>query len=900
MKILMSKREPVYLGLAVAFYDVDKVRETLTNNLNYPAKSKKVGSEIIFKFPLGMLDRLMLAFPQAHISDGISNYLIKKDQEEFDLLHANPPSISTPNWNSESPLYDFQAVGVAFGSKRLQRDGAFPLTDDMGIGKAQPLETPVLTPKGWMAIGALEVGDKISSVNGGVSEVLGVFDRGAMDVYKITFQDGTSTECSNDHLWKVKTTNHRFRKTEGQVLALSEIRQNLIWGNHNNRKWYIPIVEPVQFRSTKLIWNPYLIGVLLGDGRLGGETPSFTSVDDEIVAKVSDLIPIEMKLTQNGIDYRIVSKKRAKNPLKSWIVENALNVKSGEKFIPQKYLFSSTQDRLELLRGLLDTDGDTNGSIVNFTSKSEKLANDVAFLVRSLGGTARINKTYKKFNYKNGDRGAWFYRVNVAMPQGVNPFKLTRKANQYNLRPKYPPTRSIKSVEYVGKKEVRCIAVSSPDKLYICNDFIVTHNTPTSLALIDDLRAYPALVITTKSGQYKWGREIDKFLQNVSYAIVDGTIAVRKQLIQSKVDILIVSYPQVRLHPELNKIKFEAIIADEFHYIKNPRAQVTKAFHKLQGRYKIGLSGSPMLNGKPEELWSVLKWMYPNRFVKYSDFVKYITMTDGPYGPIAYRNLHKVRDFLKDRNLRRRKAQVLKSLPSTVEMIVEVDLTPDQRRAYNEAKDNMALWLKDGSRKTIAQVMTKSMRLKQICFSPELYGGTESSSKVEEIKKIVEKLDATNQKVIIFSEFSTATRILQRELKQYNPAYVDGSVSAKNRDIEHNRFQNDDSCRIYLGTIGSNKEVIDLFAASYVIFVDRDWTPAYNEQAIARAWRNGQLKQVTVIILVAKDTVELGFETKLLKKSKMNSMMSDRNMVDAGQKISTVIGIEDIESLLVA
>src|SRR5687767_13320138 len=108
MRILMSKRQPTFLGLAVPFYDIVKVRETILNSFDYIAPSETIGKEIILKFPLSMLDRLMLTFPQAHISDRLSNYLIEKDQEEFEALHANPPVINTSHWNKEYPLYPFR------------------------------------------------------------------------------------------------------------------------------------------------------------------------------------------------------------------------------------------------------------------------------------------------------------------------------------------------------------------------------------------------------------------------------------------------------------------------------------------------------------------------------------------------------------------------------------------------------------------------------------------------------------------------------------------------------------------------------------------------------------------------------------------------------------------------
>jgi len=192
----------------------------------------------------------------------------------------------------------------------------------------------------------------------------------------------------------------------------------------------------------------------------------------------------------DGYEYQFLpSLKRWQNPVKDIIHKLGLEgKKSYDKFIPDLYLYSSIEDRIELLRGLMDTDGtikDSYGGNCSYTTVSERLANDVVELVRSLGGRAtistrnRIGIDRKVTNYKGQERKITpryiSYELNISMPKEINPFYLSRKAERFN--PNYMHNIGIKSIEPVGEKEVQCILVDCPEHLYITDQYIVTHNT---------------------------------------------------------------------------------------------------------------------------------------------------------------------------------------------------------------------------------------------------------------------------------------------------------------------------------------------------------------------------------------------------------------------------------------
>ena len=195
--------------------------------------------------------------------------------------------------------------------------------------------------------------------------------------------------------------------------------------------------------------------------------------------------------------------------------------KSESKFIPETYKFARLGDREALLQGLLDTDGyvspaDNN---IEYTTVSRQLAEDVVFLVQSLGGTARIREKHTT--------GQLAYRMSIALPDGVHPFWLERKARVYHPRQKYQPTRAIVAVEPEGDAEMVCIAVDAPDCCYVIDHCIVTHNTFMQLEWAR-LLGQRTLIVAPLSVARQTVREAMKIGQIIHYTrsgddLIDGT-----------------------------------------------------------------------------------------------------------------------------------------------------------------------------------------------------------------------------------------------------------------------------------------------------------------------------------------------------------------------------------------
>lgn len=373
---------------------------------------------------------------------------------------------------------------------KLSKDKAAILAGEMGVGKLQPLSSRIYTPDGYKTMGEIKVGDCVIAQNGSATKVLAIFPHPEMDIYEVTFTDGSKTRCGLDHLWEVNSPLRKARGQSGQVKTLGEIMKKPLAHKNGNWQNFIPMVEAVEFEPKELPVSPYVLGVLIGDGGLTGGTPLISSADQEIL----DAVQIESgcELVKCGkYDYRISAGARfATNPFTEKLKSTGLMGKdSFDKFIPKNYLYSAVHQRINLLQGLMDTDGNVSGgsnSNGEYTTVSKQLSEDVKELVQSLGGTVHITERYTTYEYKGEKKtGALSYRLQFVVPFGIMPFRLARKRNLYNMPTKYNPTRAMTKIELVGKELAQCILIEDEQHLYVTDEFIVTHNTAIAAAVLD-------------------------------------------------------------------------------------------------------------------------------------------------------------------------------------------------------------------------------------------------------------------------------------------------------------------------------------------------------------------------------------------------------------------------------
>ena len=328
----------------------------------------------------------------------------------------------------------------------------------LGTGKAQPLSEPVLTPYGWTTMGNIKKGDYVVGADGLPTEVVGVFPQGEKEIVKVTFSDGSWTRATWDHLWTVRG-QIKNRKPVWEVLTTRQIVDRGIKNSYGQRAFFVPQARPVQYAGgTDLPLDPYLVGVLLGDGGLSNLSVML-STDSEIVDAL--VLPSGCETVIATAHSDTYNEYRLNGLRKHLKAMGLVGKRSEDKFIPQQYLYASIESRVALLQGLLDTDGSANsnrdgapGPSVEYGTVSEVLAVQVVELVQSLGGVVRLTTRNPWYTYKGERRyGQKFYRLRIKFGEGIVPFRLKRKLAGWTHTTKYPPARALESVEVVGREE---------------------------------------------------------------------------------------------------------------------------------------------------------------------------------------------------------------------------------------------------------------------------------------------------------------------------------------------------------------------------------------------------------------------------------------------------------------
>ncbi|WP_118178929.1 replicative DNA helicase [Paraburkholderia phosphatilytica] len=355
------------------------------------------------------------------------------------------------------------------------------------MGKAQPLDARVKTLSGWKRMGDLERGDALASVDGAPSMVTGLYPQGERQVYRVRFSDGRSAECCDEHLWRV----HYRGWTQPRVVNTAGLRELLTKKRYQNRLW-IDLPSGDFGHEETLPVDPWVLGALLGDGAIGGTSVRFSVKAEETLERMRARVGEAMELTYGGqYDWRIKHRpasenaaRPAANPVKQALERLSLwGCTSHDKFIPRAYLDAARSVRLDVLRGLLDTDGWVESwGTVRYSTASPRLAQDVCELVRSLGGWCSVSEKRTSF-VRDGVRkeGATAYQCTISHPDPQSLFLFEGKRERLErgrVRRKMPV---IVSIEPTRITQTRCISVSHPSRLYVTDDYVVTHNTAFSM-----------------------------------------------------------------------------------------------------------------------------------------------------------------------------------------------------------------------------------------------------------------------------------------------------------------------------------------------------------------------------------------------------------------------------------
>ena len=598
------------------------------------------------------------------------------------------------SYSSPKGLFEFQGGGIA----QWYIEHSLLCTWGTGCGKALRNDQRVATPSGWRPIETIATGDMVLGVDGLPCTVTGVYPQGVRDMMEVTFSDGQVVLCDEDHLWSVQTRKAKWRGTPSQILTTKEILASGLTLPSGERKFFIPMASPVEMDHTDLPLDPYTLGALLGDGGLT-QSPRLTTMDPDLIG----YLVLPEGVTANprpptgslATTYMLTSPRGQANPLLEILRELDCCVRSWEKHIPNQYLRSSIDQRWELLRGLLDTDGECGGSI-GYTTTSRQLANDVVELIQSLGGTAKIREMTKTYPHLGEVKtGRLAYGLCIVLPPDRCPFKIVRKASRWV--PRRSPTRAIISIQPTAPAEATCIAVNGPDSLYLTEGYVVTHNSHLSLAggsiLIDDGLIRLLVVVCEQNKIPEWVADFEEFT-SLRVATYTGTPVKRAKIRESLLgddapQVLVTTYetsrndlggfvkqesvkgrskkvfqtgPLTDTLCEVARLGGIAVTYDESTKLGNryegagrragrwmpARGSVTYKAHEAMlkavrkaapGRIWVaGMTATPV-ETSPENVFNQLRLIAPHIVGSIADFEKNYVVYRDPFGRATYKNL---------------------------------------------------------------------------------------------------------------------------------------------------------------------------------------------------------------------------------------------------------------------
>lgn len=383
-----------------------------------------------------------------------------------------------------------------------QRQALYIRSGSSGLGKALPNSTVIPTPNGWRTVGEIQPGDYLFDAFGKPTRVLQIFPQGKKDVYRVTFKDGREALCNEEHLWSFCTSSQKPNSKKQRRFYTKTLREimDMPLSKSGAYNILVPMNYAVEYSEKDFYIPPYLMGLFLGDGSFrqheGNKAFNYSSEDDFLPKIIGETMNwIVKRGSTNNYNWHFSTKEKQSNhreKINVWVEDvlqqypELIDATSLTKFIPSDYLFSSIEQRFELLNGLLDSDGNVakkKGRITYFTI-SPALRDGVVELCRSLGfKTSVFVDTHKPTNI------GYIVEIYGRPEDKIKLFKLPRKRkileDWYTTIKKKETNEfnAIIKIENCGyQEEMTCFYVDNDEHLFLMNDFIVTHNTRQSVA----------------------------------------------------------------------------------------------------------------------------------------------------------------------------------------------------------------------------------------------------------------------------------------------------------------------------------------------------------------------------------------------------------------------------------
>ncbi len=405
----------------------------------------------------------------------------------------------------------------------------------------------------------------------------------------------------------------------------------------------------------------------------------------------------------------------------------------------------------------------------------------------------------------------------------------------------------------------------------------------------------PSLIIIPKSLIFNWQNEIEKFNPDLTFYVYYGNE--RDLKIARQHQVIITTYAMVRNDIELLKEEaFYYLVLDESQSIKNIHSQISRAVILLQAKNRLALSGTPIENNL-SELYSLFRFLNPTMFGSFEKFSRFylFPIQQNAKKEVAEELRKKIFPFV----MRRLKKDVLDDLPEKIEQLLYVDMSEEQRKFYEQRRafyyDSIRNQVQEeGVKKTQFYILQAITVLRQIASIPELKSeGQILSPKREMLLEQILDSVANDHKILLFANFLGVLDFLAEDLNKEGIDYETMTGATRDRGIPVKRFQSDPNCKVFLMTLKTGGQGLNLTSADTIFIYDPWWNIAAENQAIDRSHRIGQNKTVFSYKLITKGTIE----EKILKLQEKKKALFD-NIISNDSISSKFLDEEDIDYIL--
>ena len=386
------------------------------------------------------------------------------------------------------------------------------------------------------------------------------------------------------------------------------------------------------------------------------------------------------------------------------------------------------------------------------------------------------------------------------------------------------------------------------------------------------------LIIAPKTLHRNWELELSEWNPGVPVERIKGSKNRKlKTIDEFTKGYLIINYEVCRVTKQINPYfmplinrKFDGVIIDEAHNIKNRKSQQSIGIRRIASKIPRAylLTGTPIVN-RVDDLWALLNLVDRKAFSSFWNFCRKYAKVDITYWGWKVdpkpRNPARLRKDLEPYVLKRSKEEVMPELPAKINRTIRLEMTSGQAQLYQKCKKEIMVELADNKQITILGVLPRIVRLKQVASCPSILSPGVKSNKEDCLLNVIEEV-ADDDKLLIFSSYNKTLDYLSEFLEENNVRHfvMNGETPMRKRYMLIKNFSEQ---RIKVFLMNTSLGVgLNLAAASVVVFIDKPWSPAIIEQAISRAHRKGQTKPVTVISLITENTIEEWIEKLVSKK----------------------------------